>query len=82
MLANGPALSPETEDMEELPEIEHRGRPRSDGKSLERRSPSMKKKHTYRSADVEVIFPRRRGHSDYAANAATWDRNSNSIGLR
>ena len=28
-----------------------------------------------------VIFPRRRGQSDYAANAAMWDRNSNSIGL-
>jgi hypothetical protein len=29
-----------------------------------------------------LILPRFRGHSDYAANAATWDRNSNSIGLR
>jgi hypothetical protein len=28
-----------------------------------------------------VILPRRRGQDDYAANAATWDRNSNSIGL-
>jgi transposase len=55
MLANCPALSPETEGMEEVPEIEHRGRPKSDGKSLERRSPSMKKKHTYQSADVDAI---------------------------
>jgi hypothetical protein len=28
-----------------------------------------------------LIFPRRRGRSDYAAKAAVWDLNSNSIGL-
>ena len=32
-------------------------------------------------ARAYLIFPRRRGQDDYAANAATWDRNSNSIGL-
>jgi hypothetical protein len=30
----------------------------------------------------KLIFPRRSGHSDYAAKAAVWDLNSNSIGLR
>jgi hypothetical protein len=28
-----------------------------------------------------LIFPRRRGQHDYAASAAVWDLNSNSIGL-
>ena len=32
--------------------------------------------------ELALIFPRRRGQVDYAAKAATWDRNSNSIGLR
>jgi hypothetical protein len=36
---------------------------------------------TVRAADVALIFPRRRGQGDYAASAATWDRNSNSSGL-
>ena len=30
---------------------------------------------------VVLIFPRRRGQVDYAARAAVWDLNSNSMGL-
>ena len=30
---------------------------------------------------VDLIFPRGRGHSDYAASAAICDLNSNSMGL-
>ena len=30
---------------------------------------------------ARLIFPRRRGQVDYAASAAVWDLNSNSMGL-
>jgi transposase len=51
--AAGP--NPENKAVTEGPKEEHRGCLKSDSESLERRSPSMKRKHTYQSVDVEAV---------------------------
>ena len=84
-LAVAASRSAEPESLDGADEVSRARRARAPCRPVERSAPGQRSCTTCNDSERSgrsLRFPRSRGQSDYAADAATWVFSSNSTGLR